>query len=130
MILTNYHTHTHFCDGQEAPEVMVQEAIAKGFNEDSFKAIKDIESVTRHDVKAVEYLIGNCLKELGYDYSVIPSGAFHDSLIMTSEFPTGMIFVPSVKGISHSREELTLEKDIENGCNVLLQTVLNVDNMK
>jgi histidinol-phosphatase (PHP family) len=32
MILTNYHTHTHFCDGQEAPEVMVQEAIAKGFS--------------------------------------------------------------------------------------------------
>ncbi|MBO5690823.1 MAG: histidinol-phosphatase [Spirochaetaceae bacterium] len=32
MILTNYHTHTHFCDGLEAPEVMVQEAIAKGFS--------------------------------------------------------------------------------------------------
>lgn len=78
----------------------------------------------------VKDAIESSVKELGYDYSVIPSGAFHDSLIMTSEFPTGMIFVPSVKGISHSREELTLEKDIENGCNVLLQTVLNVDNMK
>lgn len=69
------------------------------------------------------------VKELGIDYSVIPSGAFHDSLIMTGVFPTAMIFVPSEKGISHSRYEYTKDEDIENGCNVLLQTVLNVDNM-
>jgi histidinol-phosphatase (PHP family) len=30
-ILTNYHTHSHFCDGQEAPETYVQKAIAQGF---------------------------------------------------------------------------------------------------
>lgn len=71
--------------------------------------------------------VEQAVKELGIDYSVIPSGAFHDSLIMTSVFPTGMIFVPSEKGISHSRYEYTEEGDIENGCNVLLRTVLNVD---
>ena len=42
------------------------EAISKDFNYDSFKAIKDIEAVTRHDVKAVEYFIGNQLKDMGY----------------------------------------------------------------
>lgn len=73
--------------------------------------------------------IEQAVKELGIDYSVIPSGAFHDSLIMTSVFPTGMIFVPSEKGISHSRHEFTEDGDIENGCNVLLKTVLNVDGM-
>lgn len=46
------------------------EAIAKDFNEESFAAIKEIESVTRHDVKAVEYFIGNCLKEMGYEYLI------------------------------------------------------------
>lgn len=46
------------------------EKIASGFNVDAFKAIKDIESVTRHDVKAVEYYIGNTLKTMGYDYLV------------------------------------------------------------
>ena len=71
--------------------------------------------------------VEQAVKELGIDYSVIPSGAFHDSLIMTSVFPTGMIFVPSEKGISHSRYEFTEDGDIQNGCNVLLQTVLNVD---
>ena len=71
--------------------------------------------------------VEQAVKELGIGYSVIPSGAFHDSLIMTSVFPTGMIFVPSEKGISHSRYEFTEDGDIQNGCNVLLQTVLNVD---
>lgn len=77
----------------------------------------------------VKDAVEDAVKESGISYSIIPSGAFHDSLIMTSVFPTGMIFVPSEKGISHSRYEFTEDKDIENGCNVLLQTVLNVDNM-
>ena len=46
------------------------EAISKGFNYDSFKWIKDIESVTRHDVKAVEYFIGEQLKAMVYDYLI------------------------------------------------------------
>lgn len=69
------------------------------------------------------------VKEEGYEYTVIPSGAFHDSLIMTEVFPTGMIFVPSIGGISHSRYENTDKEDIQKGCNVLLQTVLGVDCM-
>lgn len=64
------------------------------------------------------------------EYTVIPSGAFHDSLLMTEIFPTGMIFVPSVEGISHSRYELTMEEDIKRGCSVLLDTVLEVDSME
>lgn len=71
--------------------------------------------------------IEDAIKGMGIDYSIIPSGAFHDSLIMTSVFPTGMIFVPSEKGISHSRYEYTKAEDIEKGCNVLLQTILKVD---
>jgi N-carbamoyl-L-amino-acid hydrolase len=41
--------------------------------------------------------------------------------------PVGMIFVPSVGGISHSPKEFSRPKDIENGANVLLHTVLAVD---
>ncbi len=46
------------------------EAISKNFNYDSFSRIKEIESVTRHDVKAVEYYIGEQIKDLGYDYLI------------------------------------------------------------
>lgn len=69
-------------------------------------------------------------KEMGTEYKVVPSGAFHDSLIMTSVFPTGMIFVPSVGGISHSRYEFTEDADIEQGAQLLLRTILEADKMK
>ena len=46
------------------------EDIANHFDEEAFAKIKEIESSTRHDVKAVEYYIGNTLKEMGYDYLI------------------------------------------------------------
>lgn len=75
----------------------------------------------------VKELIEDSVKELGYKYMTVPSGAFHDALIIAGEFPTGMIFVPSVKGISHSRDEFTAKEDVEKGCNVLLETILKAD---
>lgn len=41
--------------------------------------------------------------------------------------PMGMIFVPSAGGISHAPQELTHWQDCENGANVLLRTVLEMD---
>jgi N-carbamoyl-L-amino-acid hydrolase len=41
--------------------------------------------------------------------------------------PSGMIFVPSVGGISHSPKEFTKPEDMANGANVLLQTILKID---
>jgi len=38
--------------------------------------------------------------------------------------PTGMIFVPSAGGRSHCPEEHTDWQDVENGANVLLDTVI------
>ena len=75
----------------------------------------------------VREIIEDSVKKLDYKYMTVPSGAFHDSLIMAGEFPTGMIFVPSVNGISHSRYEFTATEDIEKGCNVLLETILKAD---
>jgi N-carbamoyl-L-amino-acid hydrolase len=53
----------------------------------------------------------------------MPSGAGHDAQNLARLAPTGMIFVPSVQGRSHSPAELTTWDDIENGANVLLAAV-------
>jgi len=53
----------------------------------------------------------------------LASGAGHDSQNMARLTPTGMIFVPSVGGRSHSPQELTHWADIEQGANVLLDAV-------
>jgi N-carbamoyl-L-amino-acid hydrolase len=56
----------------------------------------------------------------------LPSGAGHDAQMMALLGPMGMIFVPSVSGISHSPRELTRWEDCANGANVLLETVLGL----
>jgi beta-ureidopropionase / N-carbamoyl-L-amino-acid hydrolase len=60
---------------------------------------------------------------LGLRTMRIPSGAGHDAQNMAKLAPTGMIFVPSVGGRSHSPAELTGWPDVENGANVLLAAV-------
>lgn len=55
------------------------------------------------------------------------SMAGHDSVHMARIGPTGMLFVQSVDGISHSRRELTYMDDIEKAANALLQAVLLLD---
>jgi len=57
----------------------------------------------------------------------LPSGAGHDAQMLARIAPMGMIFVPSVAGISHSPKELTRWEDAANGCEVLLQTILALD---
>ena len=62
------HLHTETLDKVDPNKVDDILAISKDFNFDSFKRIKEIESVTRHDVKAVEYFIDEKLKALGYEH--------------------------------------------------------------
>lgn len=56
----------------------------------------------------------------------LPSGAGHDAQMMATVMPMGMIFVPSIGGISHSPKERTSWKDCAQGANVLLRTVLEM----
>ena len=54
----------------------------------------------------------------------MPSGAGHDAQMLARVCPTGMVFVPSVNGLSHNPAEHTDAADIEAGTNVLLQVML------
>ncbi len=72
-------------------------------------------------------LIAEAAVELGLTYKLMPSGAGHDAQDVARIAPTGMIFVPSVGGISHSPREFTLPEDMANGADVLLQTILKID---
>ena len=64
---------------------------------------------------------------LGLGSTRLPSGAGHDAQMMAQLSPMGMIFVPSVAGISHSPKELTRWDDCANGANVLLAAVVEAD---
>ncbi|HEY6288347.1 MAG TPA: Zn-dependent hydrolase [Nitrospiraceae bacterium] len=55
----------------------------------------------------------------GATWKWLPSGAGHDSQIMTRHLPTAMLFVPSVAGRSHSSAEYTTAEDAARGASVL-----------
>jgi beta-ureidopropionase / N-carbamoyl-L-amino-acid hydrolase len=64
---------------------------------------------------------------LGLSYKHMPSGAGHDAQDMVRVAPTGMIFVPSAGGVSHSPKEFTKAQDMANGADVLIHTLLAID---
>lgn len=69
-------------------------------------------------------LIENKARAAGMPCRRMPSGAVHDSALISGLADTGMIFVPSRGGKSHCPEEFTEAEDLETGCQLLL-TVMN-----
>ena len=75
----------------------------------------------------VQAAIGRAAAAANLNAMKLPSGAGHDAQQIAKLCPIGMIFVPSVGGISHSPKELTTWDACANGANVLLRTVLDLD---
>lgn len=91
----------------------------------SMKLISDHEPGKMNS--EIQRITREACEKLEIPYTSIPSGAFHDSLLLTQRFPAGMIFVPSEGGISHSPREFTREEDLAAGVEILLHTVLMLD---
>ena len=77
------------------------------------------------DPRVVELVESNA-SALGLSVRRMPSGAGHDAQILAAVCPAGMVFVPSVKGISHNPAEYTEPDDLVAGANVLLNTVVTL----
>jgi len=63
---------------------------------------------------------------LAFTHRRMTSGAGHDAQMLARICPAAMIFVPSVKGISHNPAEHTAPADLAAGANVLLHTLLEL----
>ena len=56
----------------------------------------------------------------------MPSGALHDAMNLAEHMPTGMLFVPSIGGVSHAFEEDTDRDDLVAGVQVMADTVIEL----
>ena len=74
-----------------------------------------------------QQFVADAATSLGLSSLPLPSGAGHDAQSVAHFAPVGMIFVPSVGGISHSPKEFTRPEQIVGGANVLLQALLMAD---
>jgi len=105
----------------EAGRIAQQHATSIAFNE------FDRAAPPAPTDERVRDIIARAADELGFSYLRMPSGAGHDAQNLAQIAPIGMIFVPSVGGISHSPREFTSAQDMANGASVLLRTVLAID---
>ena len=78
--------------------------------------------------KSLQETIEDACKSCGYSYQYMPSGAGHDAINMALFTPTAMLFIPSIGGISHSIHEYSRPEDLAAGTQVLLETILKLDN--
>lgn len=72
-------------------------------------------------------LLDGVVRGLGYRHSRLYSGAEHDAALMAALCPTGMVFVPSLGGLSHCPEEWTDIEDVTAGVHVLAQGLVAAD---
>lgn len=76
--------------------------------------------------KNIQDKLENACRKLNISPVKLVSGAGHDVMNMAKKWPSGLIFVPSVNGLSHHPDEYTKNYDIIEGINVLEQTVLSL----
>ncbi|WP_270181277.1 Zn-dependent hydrolase [Alkalihalobacillus sp. CinArs1] len=68
-------------------------------------------------------MIEESTNELNLTYRRMPSGAGHDAMLVGKKIPTGMIFVPSKNGKSHTPEEWTSLTECLDGILVMERTI-------
>ena len=99
----------------------------------SAEDVVDIEVVRHRFTSSVpitpymQALVAEAAQNCGFPWESLPSGAGHDAQAVANIAPVAMVFVPSVDGISHSREEYSTPRDCANGVQVLLELLLLAD---
>lgn len=70
--------------------------------------------------------IERACKIVGVTHTRMASYASHNAQVMSTFTPTGMLFIPSLNGISHNPEEFSRWEDVVKGTNVLLHAILDL----
>ena len=76
--------------------------------------------------ESITSIISSVCSANGYSHMLMKSGAGHDAQVMAKYFKSGLIFIPSCKGISHNAEEHSSERSLEIGTNALCKTVFEL----
>jgi acetylornithine deacetylase/succinyl-diaminopimelate desuccinylase-like protein len=89
--------------------------------------IVSIETLARDEPAACSPIVTGAVaaacEELEVKAIEMTSGAYHDAMVLGSQVPIGMIFVPSAGGLSHHPDEYTAPEELDRGVAVLLGTL-------
>jgi len=70
--------------------------------------------------------IERACKIVGVTHTRMASYASHNAQVMSAFTPTGMLFIPSLNGISHNPDEFSRWEDVVKGTNVLLHAIIEL----
>ena len=76
--------------------------------------------------ESVVRMLAETVQQLGHEPLLLPSGAGHDAQCLAETADVGMLFVPSVDGLSHCPQELTLPDDVVAGVQALAASWLRL----
>ena len=88
-------------------------------HDDSARAVEMDAGITQSLAESAELRVPGGWRHM-------PSGAAHDAQVLASHLPSGMLFIPSIGGISHDFAENSREEDIVLGCEVLADAVIRL----
>jgi N-carbamoyl-L-amino-acid hydrolase len=77
------------------------------------------------DNRIVDLLERNS-QRLGLPCRTLASGSFHDAVRLARLCPSGMIFVPSIGGLSHNPDEWTAPRDMAAATRLLALTAVEL----
>jgi N-carbamoyl-L-amino-acid hydrolase len=129
-------SHVLFSIDMRHPDPATIDRLGKAVEPLAVKAARQCKvkvTPTLHDDPCVfdPQIVGaveNAAHELGLPNMRIASGASHDAMYMARICPTGMIFVPCEKGVSHNEAENAKPEDLAAGAKVLAATLLELAN--
>jgi len=78
----------------------------------------------------IQEAIALSCENLNLSYTYLPSRASHDAQELAQFTNMGMIFVPSLMGVSHDASEYTSPEQCVQGANILLQTLIQLGKIK
>jgi N-carbamoyl-L-amino-acid hydrolase len=96
----------------------------------SVKAEPVLRRPVAHMSREIISTVEDVCDRLNHKHMRSISYAGHDAQILSKVTPSGMIFVPSVDGISHNPREFTEWDDVTAGANVMLHTLLRLIDME
>lgn len=112
-------------DGMETALLHLAGECAQEFDL-GFEAVEAERRAPAPMAESVMTAIEAAADKLALSHSRLMSFAAHDAQAMSSLVPSAMLFVPSVEGISHNPHERSADRDVINGADTLLHTLLEL----
>lgn len=94
-------------------------------NRSAFKTLSD--GFPASCSEGIREAIRAAAQTLGLSAIDIASGAGHDAAFIAQVCPAGMIFIPCLRGMSHTPDEWSTREQLAAGAAVMLQAVLSID---